>query len=125
MEMLVFKHIKIRFYFSKTKDFMFQILLSADTCFQMCYSRKNPNGEVGVKGILKGTLDLICPFTLVNSRESKTFVLDIPQSCMARLGNSKAKNQDRWKFRIIFFLITDGNSSSFSTDHLNFNMFPL
>ena len=86
----------------------------------MCYSRKNPNREVGVKGILKETLDLICHFTLGNPSERKTFVLDIPQSCVVPLGNSKAKNQDQWKFHIIFFLITDENSSSFLTDPWNF-----
>ena len=79
---------------------------------------------MAVKGILKETLDLICHLTLGNPRESKTFVLDIPQSCVAPLGNSKAKNQDQWKFHIIFFLITDENSS-FLTDPWNFNMFLL
>ena len=80
---------------------------------------------MAVKGILKETLDLIRHFTLGNPRESKTFVLDIPQSCVAPLGNSKAKNQDQWIFHIIFFLITDENSSSFLTDPWNFNMFLL
>ena len=44
----------------------------------------------------------ICHFTLGNSRKSKTLPLDIPQSCVAHLGNSKTKTQDRWKFHMIF-----------------------
>ena len=41
-------------------------------------------------------------FTLASSRQSKTSPLDIPQSCVAPLGNSKAKIQDRWNFHMIF-----------------------
>ena len=37
-----------------------------------------------------------------NSRESKAPPLEIPQNCVRSLGNSKGKNQDPWKFHIIF-----------------------
>ena len=44
----------------------------------------------------------ICHFTLGNFRENKTSSLDIPHSCVAHFGNSKAKYQDRWNFHMIF-----------------------
>ena len=45
----------------------------------------------------------ICQFTVGNSRESKTSLLDVLQSCVAPIGNFKAKNQERWKLHMIFF----------------------
>ena len=41
-------------------------------------------------------------FTPGNFRENKAPPLEIPQNCLTSLGNSKAKNQDHWKFFIIF-----------------------
>ena len=37
-----------------------------------------------------------------NSWQNKAPPLDIPQNCIISLRNSKAKNQDPWKFHIIF-----------------------
>ena len=41
-------------------------------------------------------------FTPGNSRQNKAQPLYIPQNCVRTLGNSKAKNKDPWRFRIIF-----------------------
>ena len=37
-----------------------------------------------------------------NSRQIKAPPLEIVQICVTSLGNSKTKNQDPWKFHIIF-----------------------
>ena len=37
-----------------------------------------------------------------NSKQNKASSLEIPQNCVISLGISKAKNQDPWKFHIIF-----------------------
>ena len=59
---------------------------------------------MAVKGILKETLDLICHFTLGNPRESKTFVLDIPQSYVAPLGKFQGKKPRPMEIPHYFFL---------------------
>ena len=41
-------------------------------------------------------------FTPGNSRKNKAPSLEIPQIFVTPLGNSKAKNQESWKFYIIF-----------------------
>ena len=41
-------------------------------------------------------------FTPGNSRKNKGPSLEIPQIFVTPLGNSKAKNQESWKFYIIF-----------------------
>ena len=41
-------------------------------------------------------------FTPGNSRKNKAPPLEIPQIFVRPLGNSKAKNQESWKFYIIF-----------------------
>ena len=43
-------------------------------------------------------------FTLGNFRENKASPLEILQNCVTPLGSSKAKNQDPWKFHIVFSL---------------------
>ena len=96
MEMLVFKHIQNRFYFSKIKDFMFQILsICRYLLLNMLFHKKIQTG-VCVSGGEGGGLRTYV-FEKKNpreSKESKTLALDIPQSCVAPLANSKAKNQD-------------------------------
>ena len=93
MEMLVFKYIQNRFYFSKTKDFMYHRLIYEHM--------QTSSSKCDIPEKIKTTHFWICQ-TLGNSRESKTSSLDIPQSCVAPLGNSKAKNQDQWKFHMNF-----------------------
>ena len=41
-------------------------------------------------------------FTPGSSKQNKAQPLNIPQSCVRSLGNSKAKNKYPWKFHIIF-----------------------
>ena len=82
IEMLVFKHIRNRFDFSKTKDFMFQ--------------------------------------RLVSEHKQRPF-----SKCAIQCGTPwkfRAKNQDQWKYGMIFFSIA-GNSTSFLIDPWNFKMF--
>ena len=51
-------------------------------------------------------------YTPGNCRQKNAQTLDNPQNCVKSLGNSKAKNNDPWKFHIIFSVIL-GNSTSF------------
>ena len=105
----MFKHIQNRFCFSKIKDFMFQRLISeyiqrlASKCAIPEKSKRRGGG--GVEEIIfskKPRKFWIRYFILGSSRESKTSLLDIPHSCVAPLGNSKVKNQGRWKHHMIF-----------------------
>ena len=70
----------------------------------MCYFRKKLNKDVEVKDILKENLDLICHFTLGNSRERKTFVLDIPQISEAPLWKFEGKKPKPMEIPHDFFL---------------------
>ena len=70
----------------------------------MCYSRKKLNKDVEVKDILKENLDLICNFTPGNSRESKTFVSDIPQNSVAPLWKFEGKKPKPMEIPNDFFL---------------------
>ena len=46
--------------------------------------------------------NMVYHFILENSRQNKALSLQIPWNCVAHLGNSKAKNEDLWKFNVIF-----------------------
>ena len=48
--------------------------------------------------------------------------LEILQNCVTPSRNYKVKNEDPWKFHMIFFLSTPRNSTSFLTDPWNFQM---
>ena len=78
----------------------------------MDYSRKNPNSGGWGYIFLKNPLEYsFFYYTPGNSRQKKAQPLDNPQNCVRSLGNSKAKNNDPWKFHTFF--ITFGNSTSF------------
>ena len=83
IEMLVFKHIRNRFDFSKTKDFMFQRLVSEH--------KQRPSSKCAI------------PEKIQNSRESKTSPLDIPHSCVAHLENSEWKTKTNGNMAWFFF----------------------
>ena len=79
----------------------------------MGYSRKNANMGGGGGGPGYTFLETPAPlnpprnfkifhFALRNSRENKLSPLEILQNCITPLGNSKVKNQDTWKIRMIF-----------------------
>ena len=97
----MFKHIRIRFNFSKTKDFMFQRLISehmqrpASKC---AISEKNPKNF--------GKF-LIHHFTLGNFWESKLnlWILNIVVWHPLEIPRWKMKDQDRWKFHMALFFL--------------------
>ena len=125
MEMLVFKHIQNRFYFSKTKDFMFQGLILSifrhlllNVLFQ-----KNTNGSN------------LRTYFFEKSPGSFGFVtlpLEILEKVKLHLWISTKLCGSPWKFQgkkpkpmkipRDFFLIAAENSTSFLTDPCNFNM---
>ena len=78
------------------------------------YSRKkNQTGGAEDKLFWKPPWNfLFFYFISGNSRQNKVPPLEILQNCFRSPGNSKAKNQDPWKFHIIF-LATLGNSALF------------
>ena len=93
------------------------------------YSRKKSNrgdGEGWGHTFLKTPLKFfIFHFTPGNSRQSKAPPLEIPRNCVRCLRSSKPKNEDPWKFNIIFFWsslweiplrfqLNPGNSTSYS-----------
>ena len=62
-------------------------------------------------------------FTPGNSRQSKALPLEIQQNCGRSLGNSKAKNQDPWKFPHYFFSRSAfGKSTLFLINRWEFHM---
>ena len=65
--------------------------------------QKKPNGRLRTYFFEK-TPGIFHFFTLPpgNSRQNKAPPLQILQNCVTSLGNSKARNQDPWKFHIIF-----------------------
>ena len=85
------------------------ILWMVYTCNGL-FQKKSKQGERGRGGgggwgynFLKKTgIFYICLFILENSRENKLFPLEIRQNCVTPLGNSKVKNQNPWKFHMIF-----------------------
>ena len=91
------------------------------------YSRKNPNmgGYWGYTFLNPPWNYSICNFTHRNSRGSKFLPLTILQNCVTTFANSKVESKDPWKFHIIFFLSTPGNSTSFSIDWWNFHILSL
>ena len=120
MEMLTFKHIDFisNILYYQWEDFMFQGLISVHMHTPKCAIPEKIQFYFVFKfhmlflwypwkfhfPILFGFfLEYpICHFTLGNFRENKTSSLDIPHSCVAHFGNSKAKYQDRWNFHMIF-----------------------
>ena len=64
----------------------------------------------------------VCHFTLRNSRQNKASPLEIPQNYVIPLGNFKAKNQDPWKFHVIFSLVIPENSTPFLIHTWNFHI---
>ena len=68
------------------------------------FPEKKNNRERGWgQNFVKTPLEfLIFYFAPGNSRQSKYLPIEIPQNCLRSLKNSEAKNQDLWKFHIIF-----------------------
>ena len=77
----------------------------------LVYSRKKPNmgvEEIGniASQFFQNPLKFLI-FILYSCNfpdKTKLHPLEIPQKCVRSLGNSKTRNQDPWKFHIIFFL---------------------
>ena len=67
----------------------------------MVYSRKKQAGGLRTY-FFDHWIFLFIYFTPGNSRQIKAPPLEIVQICVTSLGNSKTKNQDPWKFHIIF-----------------------
>ena len=77
-----------------------------------------------VKTPLESFIFLIYPWKVQTKRAQP---LEIPQIFIRSFGNSKLKNQDHWKFHIIFywspleislcFLLTPGNSTCYFFDN--------
>ena len=83
--------------------------------FALGYSRNNQTGEKGGGGgggggdlrtqLLFETKSWnfkVFYFVPGNSGQNKASRLEIPQNCVTLLGNSENKNQEPWKFHIIF-----------------------
>ena len=101
----------------------------------LVYSRKKPNRGVEDIGniasqFFQNPLKFLI-FILYSCNfpdKTKLHPLEIPQKCVRSLGNSKTRNQDPWKFHIIFFLgwlppffpllcfLTSGNSTCYFSD---------
>ena len=90
------------------------------------FQKKNQTG--GVEDILEPPLRIFHFFTLPLEILDKTKLhpLEIQQICVRSHGNSKTKNQDPWKFHIIFswspleipfcVLLAPGNSTCYFFD---------
>ena len=65
--------------------------------------KKHKRGEGGWgHTFMKNSLELFICFKAGNSRQNKSAALEISQIFVRFLGSVKAKNQDLWKFHIIF-----------------------
>ena len=72
--------------------------------YTMGYSRKKPKrGGWGHTFLNPPGIFHFFYFSPGNFRQNKAPPLEIPQNCVTFLGNSNTKNQDPWKFHIIFF----------------------
>ena len=104
MEILVFKHIQNRFYFSKTKDFLDQRLISEH--MQAPVSRCTFPEKIQTKRDEKGRVDTLLKKTLqfldlslypwkFQRKHNFAFGYSAKLCGVAPLGNSKEKNLDQ------------------------------
>ena len=75
----------------------------------MGYSRKNPNGTEDIGSyFFNETLECLglslYPWKFQRKQSFTSSPQENPENCITRIGNSKTKEQDPWKFHMIFSL---------------------